>query len=89
MTVLVSLRLTSDANMVTDVASLRGAVGEDLLYVFTDRPYRTELDGVNYHYLPKALARMPGLRIVFRFFWIFFLVEVCVFSSSRNVNKYI
>jgi glycosyltransferase involved in cell wall biosynthesis len=73
MQVLVSLRLTSDANMVTDVASLRGAIGEGSLHVFTDRPYRTELKGVIYHYLPKALARLPGLRIVFRFFGILYL----------------
>jgi glycosyltransferase involved in cell wall biosynthesis len=73
MQVLVSLRLTSDANMVTDVASLRGAVGDGSLHVFTDRPYRTEIKGVNYHYLPKIVAQLPGLRIVFRFFWILFL----------------
>lgn len=77
MKVLVSLRLTSDANMVTDVASLLGAVGDGNLHVFTDRPYRTELSGVTYHYLPKALAALPGLRILFRFFGILFLASAC------------
>jgi glycosyltransferase involved in cell wall biosynthesis len=72
MIVVVSLRLTSDANMVTDVASLLGAVGTGRLHVFTDRPYRTELPGVAYHYLPKALAALRGLRILFRFFGILY-----------------
>jgi glycosyltransferase involved in cell wall biosynthesis len=73
MVVLVSLRLTSDANMVTDVASMLGAVGAGHLHVFTDRPYRTELPGAAYHYLPKPLASLPGLRILFRFFGILWL----------------
>ena len=77
MRILVSLRLTSDANMVTDVASLLGAVGDDNLHVFTDRPYRTELSGVHYHYLPKAMAVLPGLRIFFRFFGILSLAVKC------------
>ncbi len=72
--VLVGMKLTSDTNMVADVSSLLAVPGIQTLHVVTDQPYRTELPGVRYHYLPAWLVRIPGLRALGR---IPLLVQVC------------
>jgi len=66
MNILLALKLTSDSNMISDTISIRNVSDVEELHLLTDVRYKTEVNNVEYHYLPKYLASIPFIRLCCR-----------------------
>lgn len=66
MNILLGLKLTSDANMVSDTVSIRNISYINDMHLLTDFRYKTEIGNVTYHYLPKIVSKIPIIRLLYR-----------------------
>lgn len=66
MRVLLALKLTSDSLMVAEAIALRIAPGAQKICLLTDKNYGTTVDGVEYYFLNKSIAKIPFLRLIAR-----------------------
>jgi glycosyltransferase involved in cell wall biosynthesis len=66
MNVLLGLKLTSYKNMTTDVTSIAKVSSVTNLHIITDYKYKSEVDGVKYHYLPYNISKVPIIRFLYR-----------------------
>lgn len=74
MNILLGLKLTSDANMVSDTVSVKHVPFVSNLHVLTDSRYETEIENVTYHYLPQMISRIPLVRVLYR---IPVMIKIC------------
>ena len=80
MKVLLGLKLTSDDLMRTEVIALKNASAVEKVFVITDQRYKTEVEGVKYHYLSGFIAKIPVLRVFAR---IPAMLKIC---KSEQIN---
>ena len=66
MNILLGLKLTSDANMVSDTVSIKNISYANDMHLLTDFKYKTEIGNVTYHYLPKIISKIPVIRLLYR-----------------------